>query len=290
MTGSYGEVMSDFAVISGLSGAGRTQAGNALEDLGWFVIDNLPPSLVSKVGELAQGPRSSTPRVALVVGATHELNELQVAIADLRQTGARVRVVFLDASTQVLIRRYESSKRRHPHSEGSLTQAIEHERTLLAPIREEADLVIDTSERTIYDLKALMVDMFSDGDDDSVMSTTIMSFGYKHGLPGDVDVVIDCRFLPNPYWDEDLRPMTGLDEPIREYLGAVPDTGEFLTRLMHLLELLVPAYRNEGKAYLTIAFGCTGGRHRSVAVAEAVASELRHVGERIRVTHRDIEK
>ena len=288
-TRSLGPV-SDFAVIAGLSGAGRTQAGNALEDLGWFVIDNLPPSLVPKVGDLAQGPGSTTPKVALVVGATHDSAELMLAIAELRSTGATVRLVFLDATTDVLVRRYESSKRRHPQAHASLTQSIEEERQLLAAVRESADLIVDTTDRTIYDLKALMVDTFGGDLASEVMAITVMSFGYKHGLPNDVDMVIDCRFLPNPYWDEELRPLSGMDDQIVGFLSADPQTTPFLERLGSLLELLIPAYRREGKAYLTIAMGCTGGRHRSVAMSEAVAAAIRADGSAVRVAHRDIEK
>lgn len=286
----YGEVVSDFVVIAGLSGAGRSQAGNSLEDLGWFVIDNLPPLLIPKVAELAQGPRSETPKVALIVGSGPGVEQLELAISELRASGAAVRLVYLDASTDVLVRRYEATKRRHPLSQGSLSAAIESERELLQPVRESADLIIDTTDKTIYDLRGLLVDLFSDDEFTETMQTTVMSFGYKFGIPNDVDVVIDCRFLPNPYWDEHLRPLSGRDQEIVDYLWSQDLTEEFIRRLESLLELLVPAYRAEGKAYLTIAMGCTGGRHRSVAVAEAVARSLEASGLHARVTHRDIEK
>lgn len=282
--------MSDFVLITGMSGAGRSQAANTLEDLGWFVIDNLPPALIPRVAELAHGPRSQNPRVALVVGAAQSVDEVAAAISELRSSGATVRVLFLDALTDVLVRRYESTKRRHPLTEDSLTAAIEQERTLLSSVRESADVVIDTSGKNNYDLRAQLADIFGgEGLGDS-MQTTVMSFGYKFGLPGDVDVVIDCRFLPNPYYDETLRPMSGLDEPVVEFLSNEPVTAEFLLRLENLLELLVPAYRAEGKSYLTIAMGCTGGRHRSVAMAEALSRSLATAGETVRVSHRDIEK
>jgi UPF0042 nucleotide-binding protein len=282
--------VSDFVLITGMSGAGRSQAANTLEDLGWFVIDNLPPALIPRVAELAHGPRSQNPRVALVVGAAQSVDEVAAAISELRSSGATVRVLFLDALTDVLVRRYESTKRRHPLTEDSLTAAIEQERTLLSSVRESADVVIDTSGKNNYDLRAQLADIFGgEGLGDS-MQTTVMSFGYKFGLPGDVDVVIDCRFLPNPYYDETLRPMSGLDEPVVEFLSNEPVTAEFLLRLENLLELLVPAYRAEGKSYLTIAMGCTGGRHRSVAMAEALSRSLATAGETVRVSHRDIEK
>lgn len=277
-------------MITGMSGAGRSQAANTLEDLGWFVIDNLPPALIPRVAELAHGPRSQNPRVALVVGAAQSVDEVAAAISELRSSGATVRVLFLDAVTEVLVRRYESTKRRHPLTEGSLTAAIEQERTLLSSVRESADVVIDTSAKNNYDLRSQLADLFGGDALGDSMQTTVMSFGYKYGLPGDVDVVIDCRFLPNPYYDETLRPLSGLDEPVVEFLSDEPLTAEFLVRLENLLELLVPAYRAEGKSYLTIAMGCTGGRHRSVAMAEALSRSLATAGETVRVSHRDIEK
>lgn len=283
--------VSDFVVISGMSGAGRTQVGNALEDLGWFVIDNLPPVLIPKVAELAFGPRSTEPKVALALGPSTDHAEVEIAVQQLRASGATVRVLFLDASTEVLVRRYESTKRRHPQEgEGGLVEAVERERTVLAPIRESADLVIDTSELNVHELRNRIVERFADQDPDQLMQTTIMTFGYKYGLPGDVDLVIDCRFLENPYWDVTLRELTGLDQPIQDFVHARPEAGEFLDRLESLLELLIPAYRNEGKAYLTIALGCTGGRHRSVALAEALRDRLRKMGVEPRVHHRDVAK
>jgi UPF0042 nucleotide-binding protein len=282
--------VSDFLVITGMSGAGRTQFGNNLEDLGWFVIDNLPPELIPKVADLAFGPRSDRPRVALAVGGGDVADELDRAVQQLRASGASVRVVFLDASTDTLVRRYESTKRRHPHLDGEgLAEAIERERTALAPLRESADLLIDTSDLNVYALKTRVGELFNEELGD-VMRTTVMSFGYKYGIPGDVDMVIDCRFLSNPYWDEDLRPLTGLDQPILDYLFALEQTEPFLERLTSLLEMLIPAYRQEGKAYLTIALGCTGGRHRSVAMTEAVAQRLKAFGVDARIHHRDVGK
>jgi len=287
--GSVGAV-SDFVLITGMSGAGRSQAANSLEDMGWFVIDNLPPALIPRVAELAQGPNALHQRVALVVGATQPPDEVATAVRALRASGATVRVLFLDAPTDVLVRRYESTKRRHPVPHSSLTASIEEERAQLEVVREAADLVIDTSDKNNYSLRAHQSDLFGrEGLVDS-MQITVMSFGYKYGLPGDVDVVFDCRFLPNPYYVESLRPLSGRDDPIVEYLDAEPLTGEFLRRLEDLLELLVPAYRAEGKSYLTIAMGCTGGRHRSVAMAEAIGRSLTAAGEHVRIAHRDIDK
>lgn len=271
-----------------MSGAGRTQFGNTLEDLGWYVIDNLPPSLLVSVADIAFGPDRDHERVALAVGAG-AAQDLQAAVKELRAAGVAVQLVFLDASTESLVRRYESTKRRHPHlvSE-SLAEAIERERKTLEPVLASSDLVIDTTNLTPYALKERATELFAGEDFGDSMRTTVMSFGYKHGLPADVDIVMDCRFLANPYWDEDLRPLTGQDQPIIDYLFAQPNTDEFLARLESLLELLVPAYRAEGKSYLTIALGCTGGRHRSVAMAENIAERLTKFGVDARVYHRDL--
>ena len=284
--------MSEFVVITGLSGAGRSQAANDLEDLGWFVIDNLPPELIPKVVELVRSPGSSTPRVALVVGVGAHRADLLPGLAAMRSSGARVRQLFLEASTDVLVRRYESSRRRHPllaTGEG-LAEAIDRERALLEPVKAEADVVVDTSGLNVHQLHDRIVGLFGEDHPDSGMQTRVVSFGYKHGLPVDVDLVLDCRFLPNPHWVEDLRRLTGLDEPVRRYVLEQEAAGGFLKHLDGLLALLLPAYVAEGKSYLTVAFGCTGGRHRSVAIAEEVAARLRQRGTAPTVVHRDVEK
>ncbi len=284
----------EFVVITGMSGAGRSSAADHLEDLGWFVIDNLPPQLVTKVVDLARAPGSTIERVALVVGAGPAADSVgdDDAIVSLRESGAKVRTLFLDASTEALVRRYESTRRRHPQAEAgeSLADAIERERLLLGPVRAEADLVIDTSEVNVHELRRQLVDRFGSEAEDQRMVTTLLSFGFKHGLPRDVDLVFDCRFLPNPYWVEELRPLTGLDEDVREFVLGQDVTAPFLETLDDLLELLMPAYIDEGKAYLTIAFGCTGGRHRSVVIAEEVARRLGRFGPKPSVTHRDTER
>ncbi|MFL6206145.1 MAG: RNase adapter RapZ [Acidimicrobiales bacterium] len=284
--------MSEFVIITGLSGAGRSQAADDLEDLGWFVIDNLPTELIPKVVELVRAPSTETPRVALVVGAGAHHAELLPNLNALRASGARVRQLYLEASTDVLVRRYESSRRRHPllaAGEG-LAEAIERERVLLEPVREQADVVVDTSNLNVHELHDRIVGLFGEAELDAGMQTRVVSFGYKHGLPVDVDMVLDCRFLPNPHWVEELRPQTGLDPEVRDHvLGNEAATG-FLRHLEELLDLLLPAYVAEGKAYLTIAFGCTGGRHRSVVIAEAVADVLRARGLPPVIVHRDLEK
>jgi RNase adapter protein RapZ len=284
----------EFVVITGLSGAGRSLAADDLEDLGWFVIDNLPPELVPKVVELAQTPGSQVQRVALVVGTGHYQDEIMPTLAWLRSTGARVRVLYLDASTDTLVRRYESSRRRHPLSGADGTErlapAIERERLLLEPVRDEADVVVDTSDLNVHELRRRMHALFGDDTPEAAMQTTLLTFGYKNGLPLDADLVFDCRFLPNPYWVDELRPLTGLDAPVRAYVLGQEAAGEFLDNLQPLLEQLLPAFVAEGKAYLTIALGCTGGRHRSVAIAEEIAARLRAGGHRVGVIHRDVDK
>jgi RNase adapter protein RapZ len=285
--------MGEIVVITGLSGAGRSLAADDLEDLGWFVIDNLPPELVRKVVELAQTPGSRVAQVALVVGTGHYQDEILPTLAWLRSTGARVRVLFLEAATDALVRRYDSSRRRHPLSGGGdheqLVSAIERERLLLEPVKAEADIVVDTSVLNVHELRRRIHSLFGDSGEAS-MQTTLLSFGYKNGLPLDADLVFDCRFLPNPHWVDELRPLTGLDEPVRDYVLGQPAAGEFLDNLETLLVQLLPAYVAEGKAYLTIALGCTGGRHRSVAIAEELARRLRNRGQAAAVLHRDVDK
>ncbi|MGH9213734.1 MAG: RNase adapter RapZ [Acidimicrobiales bacterium] len=286
--------MSEFVVITGMSGAGRSLAADHLEDLGWFVIDNLPPELVPKVVELAQAPSSSIERVALVVGTGAYQDEILPMLAWLRSSGATVRVVFLEASTDALVRRYVSTRRRHPLSGGAerehLVPAIERERGLLDPVKDEADVVVDTSDLNVHDLRRRMATLFPQDDVGSAMQTTVLSFGYKHGLPLDADLVFDCRFLPNPHWIDELRPLTGLDAPVHEFVMDQAPTKAFLDRLEDLLTQLLPAYVAEGKAYLTIALGCTGGRHRSVALATEVAALLRRHGFSPSILHRDVDK
>ncbi|QXC61715.1 RNase adapter RapZ [Aquihabitans sp. G128] len=283
--------MTDFAVITGLSGAGRSTAADVLEDQDWFVIDNMPVALMPKVGELALLPGSDISRVAFVVGSNSDTGELEAMLDDLRSSGSRVRVLFLDARSDVLIRRYESSRRRHPASAGALLgAAIEQERLALDHMRALSDVVVDTSDLNVHQLRERVEQLFADDDATPGMQVTVLSFGFKHGLPADVDMVLDCRFLPNPHWVDDLRPQTGQDEPVRDYVLGSELAHGFLDRLDGLLDVLLPAYQAEGKAYLTLAFGCTGGRHRSVAIAEEVARRMEGRGLAPGVAHRDVAK
>jgi UPF0042 nucleotide-binding protein len=282
-------VAKQVVVLSGLSGAGRSVAAGMFEDLGWFVIDNLPVSLVPKIADLA-GSTSDYERVALVMHGYDE--EMASQVESLRSELEQLRVVFLEASDEVLIRRYESTKRRHPLADDSMpvAAAIENERRRLMAAKEAADLVIDTSELNPHQLRDVLSSSFALDEDDHGMRLAVTSFGFKHGLPLDVDMVIDCRFLPNPHWNPELRPFSGQDGNVRAYVLEREVTERFLDRLYALLDELLPAYAEEGKSYFTVAFGCTGGRHRSVAVAETVASRLTSEGRVPRVFHRDIDR
>ena len=285
--------MSEFLIVTGLSGAGRSTAADALEDMGWFVIDNLPPALIGKMTELVSRPGSETEKMALVVGRGGEgVDELLPAIEDLRNSSERLRVLFLDAADEALVRRYEGTRRRHPvFGEGvGVMEGIARERALLDPIRATADIVIDTTELNVHQLRERLVEFFTHDDPAAAMQVTVVSFGYKHGLPVDLDNVIDCRFLPNPHWVDELRPLTGLDEPVRDYVLGQPETKEFLDKLEELFGLLLPLYVREGKSYLSIGVGCTGGHHRSVVLAEELARRIGETGFNPLVVHRDVNR
>lgn len=276
-------------IVTGLSGAGRSVAAGAFEDLGWFVVDNLPVSLVPKIAELAIADTGSTHRVALVLHGYDD--DMAVEVEALRSKAADVRVLFLDAADDALIRRYESTKRRHPLLVGdtTLTTAIAEERQRLSLAKDSADLVIDTTALNPHQLREQLNERFGDDVARGLMRVAVTSFGFKHGLPLDVDMVIDCRFLPNPHWDDELRPFSGQDTEVQQFVLGRELTQRFLDRLMALLDELLPAYVDEGKSYFTVAFGCTGGRHRSVAVAETVGAQLRDRGWTPRISHRDID-
>lgn len=281
--------MADIVLITGLSGAGRSGAADVLEDLGWYVVDNLPTSLVETVVELASKPGSGIDRLALVSGRQHV--ELLDRVAALRANEHRVRTLFLDASTAELVRRYDATRRKHPlaaEADG-LVEAIELERASLEPVKATADLVIDTTSLNVHELKAKLVGAF-DQSDGQRLQVAVESFGFKHGMPIDADIVMDVRFLPNPHWEDDLRPLTGFDPRVRDYVLERPEAVEFVDRFEALLAGLLPAYQAEGKSYLTVAIGCTGGRHRSVAVAEQIASRLRARGFAVRTGHRDLSR
>ena len=283
--------MADILLIAGLSGAGRSQAADDLEDLGWFVVDNMPTELIDKVVEIAAVGESLS-KLALVVGTpTAQVGVIDV-LKRLRKSGHRVRMLFLDATNNELIKRYGATRRKHPLAEGNsgVEDAIAKERSMLEPVKAEADLVIDTTSLTIHQLKSQLSDLFTQDGVLDAMQVSVVSFGYKQGLPLDVDLVFDVRFLPNPHWDENLRPLSGLDEPVRTYVMTQDLSKKFLDQLTQMLSLLLPAYQAEGKSYLTVAIGCTGGRHRSVAIAEQLKVWLIQCGQNPRVTHRDISR
>jgi UPF0042 nucleotide-binding protein len=281
--------VADVVLITGLSGAGRSGVADVLEDLGWFVVDNLPTALIGTIVELAAKPNSDIERLALVAGRQHA--EVLTKVGELRADGHDVRVVFLDASTPELVRRYDATRRRHPLADDTdgLVESIELERTMLEPVRAAADLVIDTSDLNIHQLKE-RIDHAFDTVSGSRLQVTVESFGFKHGLPLDADIVMDLRFLPNPHWEDDLRPLTGHDPKVRDYVLETAVGSAFIDRFDDLLASLVPQYQAEGRTYLTVALGCTGGRHRSVAVAEELAARLRQRGVPVRTSHRDVSR
>jgi UPF0042 nucleotide-binding protein len=283
--------VSGFLVISGMSGAGRSTAAAALEDAGWYVIDNMPPSLLGDVASVLRAPGSEQERVALVIGRAGgtQAETALPAIDTLRAGGHRVELVFLDAPDDILLRRFEGTRRRHPFGGEKVEDAIADERRLLQPLRSRADTVLDTGELNVNQLRVRVMDLFGDHHGPG-MRTSVVSFGFKHGVPMDVDLVFDCRFLPNPHWVEELRPLSGLDEPVRAFVLAPEETGLFLAKVEDLLATLLPAYAREGKAYLTVAMGCTGGRHRSVVLAEELGRRLEEGGRTISIFHRDVER
>ncbi|MEY2417920.1 MAG: RNase adapter protein RapZ [Actinomycetota bacterium] len=283
--------MGELVVVAGMSGAGRSTAAAVFEDAGWFVVDNLPPELAGRVVDLVARP-GGTDRIVLVVGRSGtELGGLDDAIRDLRSSGTPVRVLYLDANDDVLVRRYEGTRRRHPIEGEGVEGAIAVERALLAPVRQLADVVVDTSDLNVHQLRERILDLFTDhARPDVGLRIAVVSFGYSHGLPRDADLVFDCRFLPNPHWIPELRPHTGLDSDVRDYVLGQPAAKEFLKRTDELLALLLPAYVDEGKAYLTIAIGCTGGRHRSVAIANALCGLIEARGYDVNIAHRDVQK
>lgn len=282
--------MTDILVVTGLSGAGRSQAADDLEDLGWFVVDNLPVVLLDKVVELTGEAGGEIPKLCLVVGHVRHQAAILDAVGSLRLRGHTVRIMFLEASTRELVRRYEATRRKHPMSDGvmGLESVIEVERAAMSPVKAVADLLIDTTGLTVHQLKSQLIGLFGPENPNDALQVSFTSFGFKHGVPIDVDMVLDVRFLPNPHWDESLRPFSGLEDNVRDFVLGQPLSEEFLTRVQDLLALVLPAYVAEGRSYLTIGIGCTGGRHRSVAMTEELGRRMSEAGHHPRITHRDI--
>jgi UPF0042 nucleotide-binding protein len=281
----------EVAVVSGLSGAGRSTAAKCLEDLGWFVVDNLPPELIATMVELGAQARGAITKVAVVMDVRSRAftDDLASVIRDLDASGYKPRVLFLEATDAVLVRRFEAVRRGHPmQGDGRLADGITAERALLSPLREEADLVLDTSSLSVHDLRAKIEDAFG-SEAGTHTRVTVLSFGYKYGLPMDSDLVMDVRFLPNPFWIPELRDHTGLDGDVRNYVLTQEGAEEFLDRYHQLLRLIGAGYKREGKRYLTLAVGCTGGKHRSVSISEELAQRLSNEdGMAVKVVHRDL--
>jgi UPF0042 nucleotide-binding protein len=285
--------MGELLVVTGMSGAGRSTVGATLEDLGWFVIDNLPPSLITRVADLVGRPGVEGDRLALVIGRAggEPFEDVPPILETLRRSRHRVRVLFLDAPDEVLVRRFEGTRRRHPlDAAGGVEESITDERQRLGVLRADADIVIETGELNVNQLRTRIRELFGDEPGNQTMQTSIVSFGYKFGIPLDVDLLFDCRFIPNPYWVESLRPLSGQDDPVREFVLGQPETKVFLDKVVELLLSLESAFVREGKSYLTIGFGCTGGRHRSVALADVLQTRLAEGAMAATVFHRDIDR
>ncbi|WP_322759941.1 RNase adapter RapZ [Frankia sp. Cr2] len=280
----------DLAIITGLSGAGRSTAAKCLEDLGWFVVDNLPPALLATMTELGLRSQGAVNRIAVVVDVRGRafFSDLRATLDTLKARGMQPRVLFLEAADETLVRRFDHVRRPHPlQGEGRVVDGISRERALLAELRGESDLVLDTTDLNVHELRAKIDTAFGQPGGNR-LNATVVSFGYKYGLPLDADLVADCRFLPNPHWVAALQPFTGRDPDVRDYVLAQPGAMEFINQYAVLLRLVGEGYVREGKRYLTLAIGCTGGRHRSVAMAEQLASRLAGDGVGVRVVHRDL--
>jgi UPF0042 nucleotide-binding protein len=281
----------EVTVLTGLSGAGRSEAAKALEDLGWFVIDNLPPALIRKMLTLALAPGNDIKRIALVIDARGGtfFNEAVAELDKVRRDVANYRLVFFEATDDALVRRFDATRRRHPlATEDRVEVGIQRERQLMERFREGADLIVDTSDLSVRELRTKLAAFFDSGSPAEGLKTTVISFGFKHGLPLDADIVLDVRFLPNPHWVEGLRELTGQDEPVREYVYGHDVTQDFLARTRDLFAMLLSGYQGEGRHYLTIALGCTGGRHRSVALADELGAFIKDKGFAVKVIHRDV--
>jgi RNase adapter protein RapZ len=280
----------DFTIITGLSGAGRSEAAKSLEDLGYFVVDNLPPALIPKFAELVEttgGPH----QVAIVADARGGkfFGDLANALEVLRKRRIAIRILFLEASEEVLVSRFAATRRKHPLApEDRRLEGIRKERQIMEALRGDADLIIDTTELTPHELRDRVRDAFAATSGEAGLQVAVVSFGYKYGVPRDADLVLDVRFLPNPYWLDWLRDVPGTEAPVKRYVTGQPQYAEFVSRLRALLDHVLPGFVAEGKSYLTVAVGCTGGRHRSVVVADELAGYFREKGMPVTREHRDL--
>jgi RNase adapter protein RapZ len=284
------DVAPDLVIITGLSGAGRSTAAKSLEDLDWFVADNMPPDLLPTMADLARRAKGAVPRLAAVVDVRSRAfsTDLKSAISDLHARGVRPYVVFLEAADDTLVRRFDSVSRPHPMQEGGrVVDGIAAERELLQPLRAEADLVLDTSALNVHELRSRMQDAFA-AEGDTALRVTVVSFGFKYGLPVDADMVADCRFLPNPHWIAELAPLTGRDRPVRDYVLGQPGAGDFLDAYIRALRIALAGYDRAGRHFVVLGVGCTGGKHRSVVIAEEIAARLAGSWAGIQVSHRDL--
>ena len=279
----------ELVLVSGMSGAGRSTAARALEDLGWFVVDNLPPSLLPQlIAEVQADVDDARLAVVVDVRGGKIFDDLADSLQRVLDDGVDVRVLFLEAGDNELVRRFESSRRPHPlQGSGGILDGLVRERALLGDLRARADLVIDTSNLNVHDLRR-KVDAAFGGDERVALRATVMSFGFKYGLPLDADIVNDVRFLPNPFWEPELRELTGLDASVSDFVTAMPEAREFLDRMASMVDLVSDGYLREGKRYVTVAVGCTGGKHRSVAMAENLAARLVKHGVEVLTVHRDL--
>ena len=284
----------EFVIVSGLSGAGKSRAIDALEDIGFYCVDNMPPMLMPKFAELCMQSQTALPRVAIVIDARggELLNAFSKGLLELQEMGVEFRILFLDCANQVLARRYKETRRKHPLTDrcaGSVVKAIEEERELLGMIRTHTDFLIDTTHLSAAQLRERIVALFL-GDSRQGMPIQCMSFGFKYGYPAEADLVMDVRCFSNPFYVETLRKKTGLDADVREYVLESEGASAFLDKLCDMIDFLIPRYENEGKSQLVIAIGCTGGKHRSVTFTECLAAHLQDNGHRVMVNHRDIQK
>ncbi len=279
----------ELVLVTGMSGAGRSTAARALEDLGWFVVDNLPPALLMQaIEQVANDVDAERLAVVVDVRGGKIFDDLATSLQDVLDAGIDLRVLFLEAGDNELVRRFESSRRPHPLQEsGGILDGLVRERALLGDLRARADLVIDTSALNVHDLRR-KVDAAFGGNDRVQLRATVMSFGFKYGLPLDADIVNDVRFLPNPYWSPELRELTGLDAAVSDYVTGIPEAREFLDRMASIIDLVSDGYLREGKRYVTVAVGCTGGKHRSVAMTENLSARLVKHGVEVLVVHRDL--
>ena len=282
-----------FTIITGLSGAGRSESAKCFEDLGYFVIDNLPPALIEKMAELISVPGSKVTQVALVIDPRggEYFPELQKSLNQLRDRGIEYRILFLEASDPALVRRFDQTRRKHPLAESErVIDGILEEREMMWPLRDQADVIMDTTGLNVHELRDKINSLFAEPEPSSGMAVNVISFGYKHGLPLDSDIVLDCRFLPNPHWVEELRPLDGTNRKVRGYVLNSPETEPFLHEVRRLIGVMLPGFVKEGRHYLTIAVGCTGGRHRSVVISDEIAKYLSDKGFPPTIVHRDLEK